>query len=217
MHRRGRSPDRRARGRRCRMRAAFGIVSSRSLIREVAEVGAGRDHRGDAVIGVALQVVDVILAREVLLRHLAGDHVEEARMAVRVDDARDDGLAGEIDARARPPAPSPAPLRPTCVMRLPSTTKAESSIGAPPSPVIRRAHSKRVAVDWAWAAKWRKERRRENARRIERNDGIIRRMTFLPAASAAARMSRPRIYQRRALHRAVGRPGHGSTDETLCP
>jgi hypothetical protein len=66
---------------------------------EVAEIGTGRDHRDHAVIGVALQVIDVIFAREVLLRHRAGDHVEEARMPMRVDDARDHGLAGQIDAR----------------------------------------------------------------------------------------------------------------------
>jgi hypothetical protein len=66
---------------------------------EVAEIGAGRDHRDHAVIGVALEVIDVIFTREVLFRHRAGDHVEEARMAVGVDDARDHGLAGKIDSR----------------------------------------------------------------------------------------------------------------------
>jgi hypothetical protein len=50
------------------------------------------------MVGVALEVIHVICAREVRLRHGAGHHVEEARMAVRVDDAGHHGLAGEIDA-----------------------------------------------------------------------------------------------------------------------
>jgi hypothetical protein len=46
-------------------------------------------------------VIDVIFAREIVLRHCPGDHVEEARMAVRVYNSRDHGLAGKIDpARA---------------------------------------------------------------------------------------------------------------------
>jgi hypothetical protein len=44
-------------------------------------------------------VVDVVLAGEIRLRHLSGDGIDEAGMAMRVDDRRHDGLAGEIDAR----------------------------------------------------------------------------------------------------------------------
>ncbi len=39
------------------------------LERQIAEVGAGAQHRDDAVIGIALQMVDVIVAREIVLRH----------------------------------------------------------------------------------------------------------------------------------------------------
>ncbi len=44
-------------------------------------------------------MIDVVLAREIRLRHLSGDGIDEAGVAVRIDDRRNDGLAGEIDAR----------------------------------------------------------------------------------------------------------------------
>ena len=66
--------------------------------RQVAHVGAGAQHRGNTVISVALDMIDVVLAREVGFRHFAADGVEEAGMAVRVDDRRHHGLAGQINA-----------------------------------------------------------------------------------------------------------------------
>ena len=66
---------------------------------EIAHVGAGREHGDDTVIGIALQVIDVIGACEIRFRHGAGDGIEEAWMAVRIDDARHHSLAGEVDAR----------------------------------------------------------------------------------------------------------------------
>src|SRR5258708_4632094 len=79
----------------CSIRDDFGA----QLVGQLAHVGAGADGRRDAVIGVSLQVVDVVLADEVRLRQLAGDGIEESGMAVRIDDRRHHGLAGEIDAR----------------------------------------------------------------------------------------------------------------------
>jgi hypothetical protein len=67
--------------------------------RKVAHIGAGADDRDDAVIGVALQMVDVVFAREIRLRHIAEEGIEETRMAVGVDNPRHDGLAAEIHAR----------------------------------------------------------------------------------------------------------------------
>src|SRR5436309_2021422 len=54
--------------------------------------------------------------------------------------------------RRAPAGTASAPLRPTAVMRLPSTTKAESSIGVPPSPVISRAPSNTVTAGACAAA-----------------------------------------------------------------
>src|SRR5262245_52605043 len=48
--------------------------------------------------------------------------------------------------RRAPAGTVSAPLRPTWVMRVPSTTKAESPIGVPPSPVISRAPSNTVVA-----------------------------------------------------------------------
>ena len=44
-------------------------------------------------------MIDVVLAREVRLRHRPRDGVQEAEMSVGVDDRGHDRLAGEVDAR----------------------------------------------------------------------------------------------------------------------
>ena len=57
-------------------------------------------HRGrDAVVGGALQVFDQIGQRVVVLAVRAVLHVRQPDMLVRVDQGRDDGLAGQVHAR----------------------------------------------------------------------------------------------------------------------
>ncbi len=79
----------------CGVRDDFGA----QFVRQLSHVGAGADGRRDAVVGVALQVIDVVLAGKVRLRQLSRDSVEEPGVAVRIDDRRHHGLAGQIDAR----------------------------------------------------------------------------------------------------------------------
>ena len=64
----------------------------------LCEVGNAEDGAVPEV-GVTLQVVDEILAREVLLRHRPLDHVLEPEVTVRIDLRGHDGLARQVDAR----------------------------------------------------------------------------------------------------------------------
>ena len=66
----------------------------------------------------------------------------------RIDERGDDRLAGQIDAAA-PGGACTSPRRPTRVNRAFSTRKAEFSIGALPSPAMRRAPSYSVAREAA--------------------------------------------------------------------
>src|SRR5258705_719726 len=54
--------------------------------------------------------------------------------------------------RVAPRRTATSPRRPTAAKRLLSTTKAEFSIGAPPSPVISRAPSYTVTAVWLLAS-----------------------------------------------------------------
>ncbi len=77
----------------CRVRNDLGA----QLVGQFAYVCAGADRGRDAVIGVALQVIDVVLPGKVRLRQLSGDCIEETGMAVRINYRRHHGLAGQID------------------------------------------------------------------------------------------------------------------------
>jgi hypothetical protein len=80
------------------MIAALGMILTPQLVSEVAHIGAGADRRGDPMVGVTLQVVDIVLSGEVRLRHGAVCHVEKPEMAVRIDDRGHDGLPRQVDA-----------------------------------------------------------------------------------------------------------------------
>ena len=146
-----------ARTRRAKQRRA-GIDLVAHAQRHVAPVGpaavqigtihqiADADHRAEAVVGQALQMVDQILAREILLRHRAVPIVLIADVAVEVDLGRHHGLAGQVDARCAGRKLQSARDGRRAVNCVFSTRNAEFSIGALPSPVIRRAPSNRVAL-----------------------------------------------------------------------
>ncbi len=68
------------------------------LIGQLAEIGAVGHARDDAVIGEAVHVIEDVLARVVL--RPAGEIAHVADMRMRIDQAGDDGLAGEIDSRS---------------------------------------------------------------------------------------------------------------------
>ena len=67
-------------------------------IRTVHQI-ADADRGADPVIRQALEVVDQVLAGEVLLGHRAVPIVLVADVAVQVDLRRHDGLAGQVDVR----------------------------------------------------------------------------------------------------------------------
>ena len=75
------------------------IILLPELVGQVSYVSACTNGRGDPVVGVPLQVIDVVLSGEVRLRESSGDGIEESQMAVGVDNRRHDGLASQIDAR----------------------------------------------------------------------------------------------------------------------
>src|SRR5438093_4554764 len=58
---------------------------------------ANADHGAESVVGETLQMVDEILAREVLLCHCPIDVVLISDVAVQIDLRRHHGLAGQID------------------------------------------------------------------------------------------------------------------------
>ena len=102
-------------------------------------------RRGDAVVRVALELVDEVLARVVRLAVAAVALVDQPDVVVAVDERRDDRLAGQVDAGARPAAAAARPCLPTQVKVSPSTRNAEFSIGALPSPTMSRAPSNQNA------------------------------------------------------------------------
>ncbi len=68
------------------------------LVRQIPHVGAHADSRGEPVVGVAIQVVEKILAVEIRLRHAPVTLVKETKVAVNIDQRGRDGLAGQVDA-----------------------------------------------------------------------------------------------------------------------
>src|SRR5207237_566982 len=55
--------------------------------------------RGEAVIRIAPEVIEQVLTIEIRLRHPPVALVQKSGVAVHVSETRDNGLAGEIDAR----------------------------------------------------------------------------------------------------------------------
>src|SRR5438552_17073094 len=68
------------------------------LIRQIAEIGSHTDGGGESVIGVALQMIEEILAIEIRFRHASVQLVEKSEMAMDINQRRNDGLTGKIDS-----------------------------------------------------------------------------------------------------------------------
>ena len=64
----------------------------------LGEIG-NADHGAETQVRVTLEMVDEVLAREVLLRRGPRDHVLESEVAMHIDLRRHDGLAGEVHSR----------------------------------------------------------------------------------------------------------------------
>ena len=115
------------------------VTSSRSAIRQVLiglEAHAHRRRR--SVVGVALQLIDQVVARVVRLGVAAVLLVDQPDVVVAVDERRNHGLAGQI-TRVAPAGGCRSPLLPTQVKESPSTRNAELSMTGVVSPTIRRA------------------------------------------------------------------------------
>ena len=106
-------------------------------VEQLVVVHAEAERGAHAEIGALPQVAHDRFARR-------------AQMDVGVDQHRHHGLAGEAHARrARGTFTSAA--RPAATIRAPSTRSVAFSIGAPPSPTMRRAPSNAVTPVWARA------------------------------------------------------------------
>jgi hypothetical protein len=79
----------------------IGMIAGEDLgahrVRQVAEIGAHRQARRDPVVGEAAHVIDDVLAR--VVRDRGRDALLIADVRMTVDQGRNDGLAGQIDAR----------------------------------------------------------------------------------------------------------------------
>ena len=72
-----------------------GLLLAPDLPPQAARVRAERDDRADAVVGVAAQVVEDVLAR--VVRGLVAQAALEADVPVEVDERGDDRLPGDVD------------------------------------------------------------------------------------------------------------------------
>jgi hypothetical protein len=106
-------------------------------IRTADEI-ADTDDCTDAVVGKQLQVVDEVVACVHLLRHRSFGDVLEPMCPWRSTIVGMTVLPVR-STRAAPAGTCTSPRRPMAVKWLLSTTNTESSIGALPSPVMRRA------------------------------------------------------------------------------
>ena len=82
-----------------RKSAAPGDGDGAQLVGELAAIEAKAQRRGDAVVRVATEMIEQVVARVARRRRDAGAHVGVPEMTVRVDERRHDRLAAEIDDR----------------------------------------------------------------------------------------------------------------------